>query len=374
MSQSVEGTENHMFPCQSCGANLEFKPGAESLNCPYCGSSQNIAPSEGEGESEGARTIQEYDFHDAVNLAKQRPAKDLMEGGRAVQCESCGAETVIAGQSDHCAFCGSPVVVAVEVSDEIFVPESVLPFKLERREAKSKFETWVAGRWFAPNDLKKRAKTQGMDGVYMPYWTYDSETSTRYFGQRGEYYYVTESYTDSEGKRQTRQVRKTRWYPASGSVYVSFDDVLICASTSLPVKITRGLEPWDLEALKPYAPAYLAGFIAERYKVGLEEGFERAQERMDPEIRTAIRHDIGGDTQRILSMSVSHQNVKYKNFLFPVWISSFRYKEKVYRFMVNARTGQVSGERPWSWVKITLAVLVVVAIIAGIVWYTQTHG
>ncbi len=373
MSEHVAAsTDNHMFPCQSCGANLEFKPGADSLKCAYCGTVQNIEPS-GDDDSAGARTIEEYDFNEALTKARQRPAKDLVEGGQAVQCESCGAETVISGQSDHCAFCGSPVVVAVETSDEIFVPESVLPFKLERREAKTKFLEWVASRWFAPNDLKKRAKGQGMDGVYLPYWTYDSETTTRYFGQRGEYYYVTESYTDSNGKRQTRQVRKTRWYPASGSVYVSFDDVLICASTSLPVKIIRGLEPWDLGELRPYEPAYLAGFIAERYKVGLEEGFGRAQERMEPEIRTSIRRDIGGDTQRIISMNTRYKDVKYKHFLLPVWISSFRYKEKVYRFMVNARTGQVSGERPWSWIKITLAVLVGIAVIAGIVWLTQNQ-
>ncbi|MCA9692207.1 MAG: hypothetical protein KC636_21590 [Myxococcales bacterium] len=362
-----DGADKHMFPCSACGAKLVFKPGADRLQCEYCGNVQEIA-SEGGGTAE----IKEYDFASALTEMRRRPAKELMPSGSTVRCDSCGAESVISGQSDHCAFCGSPVVVAVEITDEIFVPESLLPFKLEKREAKDKFERWVGKLWFAPNDIKKRAKAQGMDGIYLPYWTYDSQTTTNYLGQRGEYYYETEYYTDSEGKRQSRQVRRTRWYPPRpGVVHVEFDDVLICASESLPRKIIRGLEPWDLADLRPYEPGYLSGFVAERYKVDLEAGFRLAEERMEPEIRSTIESDIGGDTQRILLMNIRHDAVTFKHLLLPVWISSFRYNDKAYRFMVNARTGEVSGERPYSWIKITLAVLLVVAIIAVIVYFAK---
>lgn len=118
-----------------------------------------------------------------------------------------------------------------------------------------------------------------MDGIYLPYWTYDANTFTRYTGQRGEYYYVTESYKDNQGQTQTREVRHTRWYPVSGSVKVDFDDVLVCASKSLPHEMIDELEPWDLHELKPYDARYLSGFVTERYKIGLEEGFSISKQK-----------------------------------------------------------------------------------------------
>lgn len=70
-------------------------------------------------------------------------------------------------------------------------------------------------------------------------------------------------------------------------------------------------------------------------------------------------------------MQVSHAQVRFKHLLLPMWISSFRYKEKVYRFIVNARTGEVAGERPWSVIKIVFTVLVVIGVIVAIVLLSQ---
>ena len=349
------------FPCQSCGAKLTYKPGAGALMCPYCGTKQDIAAPEA--------PIVEYSLAEGLSRARKSRAGDLAERGVEMECNGCGARAVVTKQSDHCAFCGSPMVVEVQSDEELILPESLLPFQVDDKRATDEFKKWVASRWFAPNDLKERARSQGMDGVYLPHWTFDSQTTTRYTGQRGEHYWETETYTDSEGNRQERRVRKTNWYPASGTVHVPFDDVLVCASKTLPRKLVEALEPWDLGGLQSYQPAYLAGFVTERYTVELQEGFERAEERMEPQIRSAIDRDIGGDTQRILSMNVRHSDTTFKHLLLPLWISSFRYGEKVYRVVINARTGEVAGERPWSAIKITLAVLLGLAIIGVIVYF-----
>lgn len=361
--QFAEPTEKkRTFPCEQCGSALEYKPGSETMVCPHCGHTQVIRAS---------GVVHEYDFHDAMHKARRAP--QLLPDGHTVQCEGCGAQSMVAGQAARCPFCGSPVVVEVKDLGEMFVPESLLPFNFEARQAKEKYQQWVASLWFAPSDLKKRAEQHGMDGVYLPYWTYDSNTSTRYSGQRGEYYYVTETYTDNEGKTRTREVRHTRWYPASGTVHVSFDDVLVCGSQTLPRWLIERLEPWDLGSLRAFDPAYLSGFVAERYRVGLEDGFQIAEERMVPRIRSAIESDIGGDEQSISSMSVRHADVTFKHLLLPLWLSSFKYKGKTFRFIINARTGQVAGERPWSVVKIVLFVLVIVALIAAIVVFVQSR-
>jgi DNA-directed RNA polymerase subunit RPC12/RpoP len=356
------------FPCGGCGADLTFAPGTSTLKCEYCGHEQQI------GAETACQVVQEHSFAEGLAKARRIPAANVAKLGQEVQCNSCGARTVVEGRSDHCPYCDLPVVVAKPAEGELIAPESLLPFKLDRRAARDKFLQWVASLWFAPSGLGQRAAADRIDGLYLPYWTYDSQTTTRYTGQRGEHYWVEESYTDGQGKRQTRRVRKTRWYPASGVVRVPFDDVLVCASKSLPRWLTERLEPWDLHELKPFEPAFLSGFVTERYALDLEGGFKIAEERMADVIRGAIRRDIGGDEQRIGSMHVQHANTTFKHLLLPLWISSFRWNQKVFRFIVNARTGEVAGERPWSWVKIALLVLAILVVVGVVIALASAGG
>jgi len=362
--QERQGTA-HAFPCPNCGADTVLKPGTDSLACDHCGSVIKI--------EDNAAPIHEYSFADALTRLRKLPAADMATGAREVMCQNCGARTVVTKQATRCPFCDNAIVVEVKTSEPSILPESVLPFGLDKPAAGDKFQIWLRKRWFAPFGLVKRAQRDGLDGVYLPYWTYDSDTTTKYVGQRGEHYYVNESYTDSQGKTQTRRVQKTRWYSASGMVDVSFDDVLICASPSLPTKIIDKLEPWDLPELKSFDGKYLAGFTAERYRIELEDGFKLADQRMEPKIRSEIRRDIGGDEQRINWMSVQHRNVTFKHILLPLWMSSFRYGDKVFRVTVNARTGEVAGERPYSWVKILMFILFILAIIGGIIYLVHRH-
>lgn len=362
MTDAPMQTGTHQeFPCQQCGAKLQFAPGSTNLECPYCGHTQSIAA------GAPAAVVQERSFEEAVRNIRQQPVSAMAEGGHEIECNGCGAITVITAQASSCPFCDSPVVIPIEEDRATIVPESVLPFAVDDRSAGEKFKEWVTSRWFAPSDLAAKARRARMDGVYLPYYTYDALASASYTGQRGDYYYETETYTDSEGNTQTRQVRKTRWTHASGWIQCHFDDLLICASRSLPPKLIAGLEPWDLGALAAYDPRYLSGFMAERAAVGLEDGFGEAQQKMIPEIESTIRRDIGGDTQRISHYDTTHSNVTFKLFYLPLWLSSFRYDDKVFRFVVNARTGEAVGERPYSVIKIVAAVVGGLALIAAIV-------
>ncbi|PRP98618.1 hypothetical protein [Enhygromyxa salina] len=356
------------FPCQQCGAKLEFAPGSTNLQCPYCGHAQQIAA------PAAAAPVVERSFDEALRALRQQPVSTLAENGHEIQCNGCGAITMITAQASACPFCDSPVVVPITEDRATIVPESVLPFAIDERTAGGKFKDWVTSRWFAPSDLAAKARRVRMDGVYLPYYTYDALAHASYRGQRGTYYYVTETYQDSEGKTQTRQVRKTRWSPVSGHIQRPFDDLLICASTSLPDKLIADLEPWDLGALTAFDSRYLSGFMAERAVLGLEEGFGVAKTKMVPAIESTIRSDIGGDTQSIDGYSTNHTNVTFKLFLLPLWLSSFRYDNTVYRFVVNARTGEAVGERPYSKLKIAMAVLGGIALIALIVLLVHTFG
>jgi hypothetical protein len=358
----VEGTGR--LPCRQCGAYLEFDPGTGGLRCAYCGHRERI-------ESDRGTEIEEHSFREALARAPQRDARHMAEAGVEIACDACGAVAVIEGHASRCAFCDSPVTVRHQ-ADHMILPESLLPFAVTRSTAGRSFRRWLSKLWFAPSDLARVARSRGLDGAYLPYWTYDAQTTSRYRGLRGDYYYVTESYTDQRGKRKTRRVRKTRWTPAAGTVWLTFDDVLVSGSSKVPRWILRRLEPWDLHALTGFEPSYLKGFEALRYDVDLEAGFERAKERMDPDVRAAVNRDIGGDTQQIHDLRVAYGEVTFKHLLLPVWISSFRYRDRVFRFVVNARTGEVAGERPWSALKIAAAVILGLIVLLGILYLRQS--
>ncbi len=258
----------------------------------------------------------------------------------------------------------------------VIKPESLLPFRLDDRAARREYKTWLSKLWFAPSALTKRARDDHrFDGVYLPYWTYDADTKSQYRGQRGTNYTTTETYTtrDADGNMQTRtrHVTKIRWVSVSGFVRVPFDDVLVTGSKSLPRKYLEKLEPWDLVELKPFEESYLSGFKAETYQIGLADGFDRAKDIMATRIRAVISADIGGDHQRISSVRTRHDDLTFKHVLLPVWISAFRYADKTYRMVVNARTGEVQGERPYSALKIFFFVLLIIGIIAAVVLVAQ---
>ncbi|ACL04225.1 conserved hypothetical protein [Desulfatibacillum aliphaticivorans] len=348
------------FPCTSCGAKLEYVSGQE-LICPYCGAKNVFEQVE--------EDIKELDFHDF--LRKSAEHEESIEV-TTVKCQACGAESTPEENVSisQCSFCGSQLMAQASVSKAI-KPKSMLPFEIQREQARENFRKWLKGLWFAPNQVKKYARSLNqIKGMYIPFWTYDADTYTNYRGQRGTDY--TEHYTDSDGKRQSRT--ETRWSYVSGRVRKLFDDVLILASRSLPKKQTDKLEPWDLNNLVPYQEQYLAGFQVETYQIDLEGGFDEARDVMAEGIKREIRRDIGGDHQRIDSMDTSYADITFKHILLPVWISAYKFKDKTYRFVVNARTGEVQGERPWSAWKISAAVTAAAVVIGGAYWYFKVYG
>lgn len=263
--------------------------------------------------------------------------------------------------ADRCPFCGT-ALVAEALSKKAIRPRALLPFKVAGQDAGTRFRQWVNGLWFAPNRLRREAAAGRIEGVYLPFWTFDCSTRTSYRGRRGDDY--TEYATDSNGRRRT--VTRTRWTHLSGEVRCSFDDLLVPASGSLPESQLVGLAPWDLDQLVPYADSYLSGFRTESYAVDLAAGFSGARARIESVIRSRVLQDIGGDRQAIDSSSTSCAAITFKHVLLPAWISSYRYAGKLYRFVVNGRTGSVQGERPWSWIKIAAAVLAALLVLAVI--------
>lgn len=362
MTDGQAPVDEHRFPCESCGSDLRFDPADHQLKCDHCG---NVQPIESAGPWTGA--IVELDFQRAV---RDRLDDADIEETRVNECPNCGAQTEFDPDihAAECPFCATPVVTDTGTHRHI-KPRGLLPFALAEGAAREALIKWLGSLWFAPNGLTDYArKGRKMNGIYVPYWTFDADTKSQYTGQRGTHYYETRTVM-RDGKRRQVRVRKTRWRPASGRVARFFDDVLVLASKSLPKKYTDGLEPWDLSALEPYNPEYLAGFRAEGYQVELTDGFTEARAYMDRMIHRDVKYDIGGDAQRVTTVNTVVDDVTFKHVLLPVWLAAYKYRGQTYRFVVNGRTGRVQGERPYSAWKIGFAVVVglILALIAGFV-------
>ena len=338
------------FRCPSCGDVATYAPGTERLRCGSCGGE---APVEA-----GKEALVEEDL--TRTLEAMAATEDKVD--RIVStCRSCGAETTLPEgvTAGACAFCGT-AIVAGSRSVRTIRPKGLLPFQVTRADAVARFRAWIRSRWFAPGDLRRWAnQSDALVGIYLPHWTFDAGTVTSYVGQRGDNYVVTVG----SGKRRRTEVR-TRWRPAWGTVSLHFDDLLVPAGGSLPAGLAEKLEPWDLAAVVPYADGYLSGFRAESYRVDLKEAYGRAEEEMRARIRAAVCADIGGDRQQISRMETRKEKLTFKHLLLPVWTCSYRYRHRVFPILVNARTGEVQGQRPWSAWKIALAVLLPALLLA----------
>lgn len=357
-------TLNSTLQCSSCGATLQFAPGTHHLQCTYCGAANEIVDKD-------SSPIVSFDYQDFIANTNNGTTAPLAS---VISCKNCGASTTLPPEviSDNCAFCASPLVLSEAQSRPFAKPHYVLPFLVPQAQALESFRTWLRRLWWAPSDLSKMitGDARQFKGIYIPHWSYDADTVSDYSGSRGDYYYVTETYTetvDGEEVVRTREVRNTAWRPVSGRVDYSFNDILISASNSLPQKVAGRLEPWRLEALVHYNEQYVSGFRSELFQIDAENGLEEAKQRMQPIIREEILSDIGGDEQIIDEVSTSYGSIALKYILLPAWISAYKYNNKLYHFTVNACTGEVVGERPYSAAKITLAIIAGIALVIALI-------
>ena len=359
--------QEHRYPCDKCGSSLRFAPGQTDLVCPNCGNIQHI---EAATPRDMTRALGELDLQ--RGLQDDLP-QSAMQDIRTSTCPNCGAQVTFDGaiHAMDCPFCASPVVADSGPHRQI-KPQALVPFQLTEPHAHDALTAWLGSLWFAPSSLLEYTrKGRAMTGMYTPFWTFDADTSSRYRGQRGDYYYETRTVTvnvNGRSEQRQEQVRHTRWSPASGTVSRGFDDVIIMASASLPQKLGDELTPWDLSALEPYTPDYIAGFRAEGYTIPLAEGHQMGRAKIDATIRMDIIRDIGGDEQRIDAVSTDYGAETFKHILLPIWMAAYKYNTRSFRFLVNGQTAEVQGERPYSVWKIAFAVLAVVIVVAGAVY------
>ncbi|MFY3790699.1 hypothetical protein ACOQFO_03150 [Ureibacillus sp. MALMAid1270] len=358
----LKEVDEHDAKCPSCGASIQFNPASGKLSCPYCGHEEEVV----KPASPEELFAEELDF----NQAEARKSFEWGKDKKVVICDACAAEMIydVLEVANVCPYCGSNHVMEAAAENSL-EPNGIIPFTVTKEQANSNFRQWIKRKWFAPNEAKRSAKADAFSGVYLPYWTFDSKTKSNYTARYGK----NRTVTDKDGKTRT----ETDWYFTSRTYERFIDDHLVRASKRYNDKILKQVEPFGTNQSLTFNKDFLHGYVAERYSVGLKEGWEQAKGEIHNQLRREIDRHIRNrhhaDKVSNLQFSTVHSKVKYKYIMLPLWLSSFKYKDKIYQFMVNGQTGKVGGESPISPIKVAFAVLLGL-IAAGIVYYLYQEG
>ena len=331
------------FKCPQCGGQLEFDAKTQNLKCPYCDSV--FSP--------------EYLRHQDAGLAGGTPDtaqpqqdadwgvdSEMWDDGLNVYiCNSCGGEILSDENtiSTACPYCGNPVVLSGRVSG-VLKPDYVIPFKLDKKDAKAQMKKFVESKKFAPSLFKSENKLKEIKGVYVPYWLFDSEVnaSMAFLGTH------VRVWSDSE-----YNYKETSFYDVYRAGSMRFENVPVDGSTKMPDDLMESLEPFHFEDAIDFQTAYLSGYLADKYDVPVESCMPRADERTRSSAEAALR----GTTTGYTTLTVKNQNIQRKSgrskyALYPVWLLNTMYQGKKYTFAMNGQTGKFIGNLPISKGKI----------------------
>ncbi len=342
--------------CPQCGATVTFDPASGMMHCEYCGYTREVP------KGHRNAVIEELDFGSALHTE----SFNWGEQKKQVQCKQCGAVTIYDALETAavCPFCGSTSVMPAATNDTI-APGAVCLFEITKEQASANFTRWLKKKIFAPRKAKLSAMPDAFNGVYLPYWTFDALTYSQFNGRAGY------KHTDDDGKSSIN------WKRVNGEYEEFFDDVTVVASRRNEESGVKDCEPFNFSKLVPYTPQALAGFVAERYSIGLTEGWGMAQKTIQAKLKNSITKYIkkhwNADAADRIKFTTVYNNITYKYLLVPTWISSFKYKNKTYQFVVNGQTGKVGGKYPLSVFRIIVFWTLIIGIFALLLYINYLY-
>jgi ribosomal protein S27E len=366
----AEITALRKHPCPECGGDAEWSASKQALVCPYCGTVMPWTP----GKDTPGEAIREHEL--AVALRSAGPeTRDWRFEKREVKCQSCQAITVFEASrtAQRCEFCGSPSIVPVEATRDAIMPTAVLPAKLSEPQVRDRLRQWYASRMFAPDRFKKAALTDTLHGLYLPYWTFDAHVHAAWTAMAGYVYFERVQRRGPDGRIVTVSEQRIRWQPAAGQLEYFFDDDPVPGTVGVELALLRKVEPFPTrgDELKPYEPAYVRGWVVERYQVDLRKAAELNLHQMDSSVRQLCAGRVPGDTRRDLQVETQYRGRTFKHILVPVWLVSYTYGPKNYQIVVNGYTGAIAGDRPISYVKVFLYIILPALILLLLMLFFQ---
>ena len=362
--------------CPDCGASdvtLDIKKGL--LKCNYCGkefSTKEIAEKDKEAK-------------DVVGVKKGSGTKDITSSDDIItlKCSGCGAEVVINTNENtnaRCHWCRSILSINSQI-DNGAIPDEVLPFKLEKKEAQEKIQQYVEKRKFYANKLfLKEFKTDNIMGVYFPYLIIDCNGHGHFSGEAGhikrEYTIVTGK--DSNGNDKKETVYDIDVYNIDRDFDIAIDDLTIESSKDKLDKknkfkttnIINSIMPYDTENCVKFESNFLEGFTSEKRDINISD----IEEKMDQSLLDITRFTLNKDLKFYnsgINWKQEKLDIKGKQIVsayLPVWLYSYQDKKSVLHYVaVNGRTGETMGSVPMNKGKIFFISFIIDLVLLGIV-------
>ena len=347
------------YQCPSCTGPLHFSGASGRLECEYCDASYDVA------EIEALYAEKEKNAAAAKQTAKEGSAgqsvpsvdgsawdtSDFCEdwgaegdGMRVYGCPSCGAQLICeeSTAAASCPYCGNHTVVPGQFSGALR-PDFIVPFKLSKEEAVKALKSHYKGKFFLPKSFISENHVQEIRGIYVPFWMFDGEA------EGDAHYEATRSRTYRSGDYE---ITETKHYDVYRAGTVTFEKVPVDASSKMPDGHMDSIEPYDYKELKPFSTAYLPGFLADKFDVTVEQSRQRADQRCEGTLASALRGTVKRYDLCILRDSSVHlRRGKVHYALMPVWMLNTKWHGKDFIFAMNGQTGKLVGDLPVSWGK-----------------------
>lgn len=333
------------YKCPCCGGGIAFDSGLQKMKCPYCDTEFEMETLRAFDEELKQEQPDDFCWESKTSDAWQEQETD---GLRSYVCNSCGGEIVgddtLAATA--CPFCGNPVIMRGQFSGELR-PDYVIPFQLDKQAAKEGFQKHLLNKRLLPKVFRDEAHLDEIKGMYVPFWLFDADADAnlRYRATR------TRSWTTRD-----RMYTETAFFLVRRAGKLGFNHVPVDGSSKMQDELMEALEPYDFSAAVDFQTAYLAGYLADKYDVPIEESIERANERIRKSTEQAFTATVKGYTTVVterVGIRLEHGSSHYA--LYPVWLLNTTWQGKSYRFAMNGQTGKFVGDLPmdhgafWKW-------------------------
>ncbi|MBK7232844.1 MAG: hypothetical protein IPH93_11430 [Saprospiraceae bacterium] len=350
--------------CPSCGGVMGYDPKSNQLLCQYCGYNENLSANNDQ--------IKELAYHE--HNGQEEIILLEKEAKKVYHCNSCGANVMV--DSDQiktkCTFCTADGILEEAFEHRMVKPAGIIPFYLGKKEAELKFTQWIGQGWFHPSKLKKAASLDAMQGVYIPFWTFDFHAYAEWCGDAG-YHYTDYQRVYLNGKWINQPVTKIRWEYKSGTLQHFFDDILIIASDKIDPKFRTGITGFRLNELVNFDMRYMMGWQSELYNQNLQSSYILAEQIVRDQVRNMCSGQLGGNVQKNLHVSTTLSQQTFKHVYLPIWMSAYQYNGKIYKILINGQTGKIYGDKPWSWIKISILIFIFLFVVFAI-WWMRENG
>lgn len=334
------------FKCPNCDGELIFDPSSGKYKCEYC---MSMFSQEELDAMVPASSAEETQERTEAEPSSSADAGEQAEGEAVVYtCPSCGAEIVTDATTaaTFCYYCHNPVVLGGRLEGK-YLPNKVIPFAIDKKEAEKRFLEYVGSKKFVPRAFFNKKQIEKLSGVYFPYWVYDATLqgnmeaeakNVRVWRSGDTEYTETKIYAvEREGKVELRNLTENALKKANG-------------------KLAAGVLPYEMDDMKDFTMGYLSGFGAEKRDIEKEALADGVRDDMSKYAKDIMRESISGYSS--INVKNSNFNIEKEQFqyvLLPVWTVTYKaHNGKMYYYSMNGQTGKVFGELPVDYKKLAL--------------------